>query len=232
MKFSCIIVHEDANVRKILEDHITMLNDIELQGSFGNTENATQYMKYGAPDVVLADVGMLKAGGFDHIESIQPPPEVVMITDNPCDAHLAVENDVADCLVWPASFERFLKTTDKLRRRIASKPVPRYFFVKSDYNFVKIEFDKIQYIEGLENYVRIYCDNKTVLTLSTMKSIEATLSAHNFMRIHRSYIINLDKVDDMLNYNFYMGKKALPVGRSYRKAISDKLKTSLLFQRV
>lgn len=228
MKFSCIIVNEDARVRKVFEDYITMLNDIELFGSFSDTETAKQFMKNNAPDVVLANVNMLKAGGFDHIESIQPPPEVVMITNNPCDAYLAFENDAADCLVWPVSFDRFLKTTDKIRRRLDTKPEPKYFFVKSDYNFVKIEFDKILYIEGLENYVRICCENKAVLTLSTMKSVEATLASHNFLRIHRSYIVNLDKVDDVLNYNFYIGKKGLPIGRSYRKSITDKLKTSFV----
>jgi DNA-binding LytR/AlgR family response regulator len=160
----------------------------------------------------------------------------VFITKDPADANIGFELDAVDCLLQPFSFQRFLKTTEKIERRISAaiqkitathaQPELQYCFVKTDQNFVKVEFQKICYVEGVENYIRIYCENKTVMALNTMKNIETALSSHHFLRIHRSYIVNLDKVERILNHNFYVGEKVLPIGKSYRKPITDILKQS------
>ena len=234
MKFSCIIVDEDDAIRSEFEHYISMLPNITLTGSFHNIEHAKEYLLNNNTDVLFTDVKTQWFVGVHQDNFKAPPPMLVFTTDEPANAHIGFELDAVDCLLKPLAFERFLKTIDKIERRMAAERQREalagsnadYCFVKTDHNFIKVEFQKILYIEGLENYVRICCENKTVLALNTMKNMEAALAQYNFLRIHRSYLVNLDKVDSVLNYNFYVGDKVLPIGKSYRKIVTDTLKHS------
>jgi DNA-binding LytR/AlgR family response regulator len=201
-----------------------------MLGSFANMVQAKQTLTGNNVDVLIGDIKIL-----DRVNKLAPNsngkvPEIVVVATDEAGACKAYESEATDTPVWPVSFDRFLKMKEKVERKLADSKPPQYCFVKTDSTFTKIEYDKICYVQGMENYVRIYCENKTVLTLSTMKNIETSLAAYHFLRIHRSYIVNLDKVDSIFDYNFQVGKKVLPVGKSYRKSISELIKSTFTFQ--
>lgn len=235
MRYSCVIVEEDKGLRDLLEEHLVMLSGISIAGSFDNVSDAKVFLENNTTDILFTDTRHKEFIDVHTDSFLPPPPNLVFTTYDAANAQTGFELDAIDCLVKPFTAERILKTMEKIKRRLQTKntrdivPDAAYCFVKTDHNFTKIEFSKINYVEGLENYVKICCENKTVLALSTMKSIEAALASYHFLRIHRSYLVNLDKVDSVLNYNFYVGDKVLPVGRSYRKTITDTLKQEYPF---
>jgi len=239
MNLKCLITDDEPIALEIMEDYISQVPGLMLAGKCKNAMETMSFLRKETIDVLFLDIQMPGINGIDYIRSVKNPPAVIMTTAFPQYAMDGYELDVVDYLLKPISFDRFLKAIDKLFNRNISaslpgsqesqppKPTANYFFIRSNLDFIKVAYAEVLYIEGLENYVRIFCETQTITSLGTMKHMEEILPVQSFIRIHRSYIVNLEKVSGIYNYLFRIGNKEFNIGKSYRKAVLDRLKNYL-----
>ncbi|MBS1771768.1 MAG: response regulator transcription factor [Bacteroidetes bacterium] len=231
MILNCVITDDEPVAQEILEDYINMIPGLNLVAKCGDSMETLSVLREHKIDVLFIDIQMPGVSGLDFIRSLQHPPAVVLTTAYNKYAIEGFDIDAADYLLKPISIERFLKTAEKLMKRIDNTesqhiyPTERkYMFVKVEQEYIKLEFTKILYIEGLENYVKIQTEDKAYISYRTLKSMEEQLPTSQFLRVHRSYIINLDKVESIQNHIFVIQNQPISIGKSYRKTIGDYLK--------
>jgi len=240
MILNCVVTDDEPIAIEIVEDYIKMVPSLHLQATCHDAIETFSALHKGNVDVLFIDIQMPEVNGLDFIRSLKKAPMVVFTTAYPNYALDGYELDAVDYLLKPISIERFFKTVDKLFARAATQqniapPAPQtngniltaknYFFIKSNTGYIRVPFDKILHIEGLENYIKIVCDDRTILSLNTMKYAETILPPERFLRIHRSCIINLDRVDSFKDNTFKLKDKQWVVGKSYRKVVTDFLKS-------
>jgi DNA-binding LytR/AlgR family response regulator len=234
MNLNCVITDDEPIALEILDEYARLIPGLNVVAKCPNAMDTLAVLRQNEVDALFIDIQMPEITGLDFIRSLKKKPLVVFTTAYPNFAIDGFEVDAVDYLLKPISFERFLRAVDKIYARMENtearnpghKPIEerKFFFIKSNSDFVKVEYDSILYIEGLENYVKIYCKDKTLISFSTMKNMEDMLLSHRFLRIHRSYLINLNNVTSVQNYSFKIGNKELSVGKSYRKNVADVLK--------
>jgi DNA-binding LytR/AlgR family response regulator len=229
MKINCVITDDEPIAREIIEDYVKMLPDLTLIASCSNAVETYAALRSHKVDLLFLDIQMPEINGLELMRSLKNPPAVIFTTAYPSFAIDGFDLDAVDYLLKPFSMERFLKAIDKTYQRLnpgrhdvaVTKGVEKFLFIKSDVSLVRMDFDKILYIEGMENYVKIFCEGRMILSLTTMKAIAAELPPENFLRIHRSYIVNLDKVDHVKDLCFNIKDKSLQIGKSYKKAVQN-----------
>jgi DNA-binding LytR/AlgR family response regulator len=235
MKLNCLITESDATHRAALEQHIAMIPDLHIAGRCINSIDTFLFLQVHDIDLLFIDIQMPELGGPDLIQCLKKAPLVIFTTSssNADGALDAFEMDAVDYLLKPFSFERFLKAIDKVYARIRAernqRPLPHandcmtipYIFIKSDDGLSRIDYNDLLYVEGLENYVKLVCESKMITSLNTMKSIESMLPSGNFLRIHRSFIVNMNKVENIRDGCFHIGNKEIVLGRSYRKLVQS-----------
>ncbi len=234
MNLNCVITDDEPIARDILEEYAKMIPGLNIIAKCRNAVETLEVLRHNSVDVLFTDIHMPGITGLDFIRSLKEPPAIIITTAYPNYAIDGFDIDAIDYLLKPISIDRFLRAINKVYRRLeteetAEKPVAptaekTFFFIKSNADLVKISYDAIQYIEGLENYVRIHCEDKSIISFTTMKHMVDLLSRHGFLRIHRSYIINLSKVTSVQNHSFKIGNTELAIGKSYRKSVAEVLK--------
>lgn len=232
MILNCIITDDEPIAQEILEDYVRQVPGLKLIAKCKNAMETLQALREHDVDILFIDIQMPGINGLDFIKSLQTKPAVIFTTAFPNYAIDGFEVDAVDYLLKPVSIERFLRAVDKAHARAQMRPFEvknntdkKFFFIKSNTDLIKVEYDSILYIEGLENYVKIHCESRTIVSFSTMKSMEDMLAAHRFLRIHRSFLINLNKVSSVKNHIFKVAGKELVIGKSYRKVVAEVLKT-------
>jgi len=239
MMIKALIVDDEPLAQDILETYIEQIPDVTLAGKCNNALEATTFLNEHEVDVILLDIQMPQLTGIQFVKSLKNPPLIVFTTAYPNYALEGFELDAVDYLLKPISMERFLKAMNKVRGQMSQlsgsgkqDQEEDFFFVKADKKLVKVKFSDILYIEGLKDYVIIRMEEGRVITLQTMKSLEDKLPAKKFMRIHRSYIVALDKIHALVgNMVEVMEKgqiKHLPVGKNYRDELLDLINESKL----
>ena len=224
MTQTCIITDDEPIALEILEDYIRMVPGLQLAASCTNAMETMAVMQRQKIDLLFLDIRMPGISGLQLLKSMRDPPAVILTTAYPGYAVEGFDLDVVDYLLKPIAVERFLRAVARFRTRCESHAPPGYVYVRSRGEWVKLDLAHIRYIEGLENYVRIYLNDKVLISLSTMKSIEESLPPDTFLRIHRSYIVNLGKVEAVGPRLFRIGKKDIPVGKSYRARVDQRMK--------
>lgn len=230
MKIRCLIVDDEPLAQDILETYVNKVPDLELVAKCPNAVEARQILKTEQIDLLFLDIQMPEITGLDFMRSLNNPPSVIFTTAY---ANYAVEGfnlNAIDYLLKPISFDRFLKAVNKVEERISagnggnnpqqnSNEPDDYVFVKTDKKMVKIKYKDIQYIEGLKDYVMIYTGEGRHVTLMTMKSLEEQLPDRMFKRIHKSYIISVDKINAVVGQMVEIdgASKLIPVGNSYKE---------------
>ncbi len=226
-KLRCIAVDDEPLALELLEDNIRQVPFLELVASSQNAFEAMDILHEQNADLIFLDIQMPGITGVQFLKSLQGPsssPMVIFITAYEQYALEGFELDVVDYLLKPVSFERFLKAANKafelfkLRQQTpASELLSTHFFVNANYALVKIRYDEINYIEGLKDYVKIYLTSARhpVITRMTLKGIEQKLPSHEFMRVHKSYIVSLDKIQSVRNLKIHIGEAIIPVGEQY-----------------
>jgi DNA-binding LytR/AlgR family response regulator len=217
---SCIAIDDEPLALEILRKYLQKIYFLELKGTFTNPDEAIQFIKLERPDLIFLDIQMPDINGLQLAGQIQQyNPAVIFTTAH---SEYAVEGfnvDAVDYLLKPIEYERFLKAVYKAKeflefvesRDIANTSI----FVKSDYQQVKIKLTDIQLIEALDDFIKIYLPDKTIITLMTLKSIQQKLPEKEFVRIHRSYIVPLSKLEVVSRSKVKVGDKEVPVGASY-----------------
>jgi two-component system LytT family response regulator len=232
-KIRCIIVDDEPVAREILESHIAKIDAIEVVASCKNAMEAFQAISSQKIDLVFLDINMPEISGLSLARSINKNIKIIFTTAYREYAVEGFDLQAVDYLLKPISLERLLQAVNKyLNENMQVAPVPETeadedksdsFFVRSDRKMVKIAYADILYIESLADYIKIYLDKKNVVTRETISSIEAKLPKHEFVRVHRSFIVALKAIDSFTSEYVEIGKKQIPISRSYKDQVLKRL---------
>lgn len=231
MKINCLIIDDEPLARKGLKEYVNEIDFLQLAGEFENPLNATERLGQGGIQLLFLDIQMPKISGLDFFRSLQSSIPVIFTTAYPQYALDGFELNALDYLVKPVSFERFYKAVLRAKeyyeiREKNSSEIPgpaEYFFIKADNKLVKIFFRDILFAEALQNYVVIQTVDKKYITYLTFKAIEEYLSAGRFLKTHKSYIIAADKIDSIEGNEILIGTYHIPVSRSLKDEVMEKL---------
>ena len=226
----CLIVDDEPLAIEVIESYIDRLDDFEIVAKCSNALKAFEILQKQQVDVIFLDIQMPKLTGIEFLKSLQNPPKVIFTTAYRDYAIESYEWDVADYLLKPISFDRFLKAVSKLYKEnkatVSIAPAAQgtvkeepYIYLKVDKKMVKILLQDILYIESLKDYVRIKTTGKTVVTHQKISYLEEKLPEECFMRIHRSYIVSLSKVESYSPTVIEVPSQALPIGRNYKNQV-------------
>lgn len=233
-----IIVDDEPLAQDVLETYIQKTPEFNLVQKCNNALEANEALKNHEVDLMFLDIQMPQLTGTDFLKTLNNPPVVIFTTAYPNYAVEGFELNALDYLLKPISLDRFMKASNKAIEQIelkragsagadsgtaATEEDADFIFVKADKKLVKVNFDDIIYIEGLKDYVIIRMDNQRIITLQTMKSLEAKLPSNRFQRIHRSYIVGVGQIQAVVGNMVEVIEKGqakhLPIGKNYRDDI-------------
>lgn len=229
MTIACIAVDDEPPALLQMNSYISRVPFLNLLGTFDNAMDAIQFLKNTHVDLLFLDIEMEGFSGIQLLKVLKHRPKVILTTAYDQYAIKAFDLDVSDYLLKPISFERFLQAVDKTsetyqlnNQNSDSKqnvePLERnYIFVKTEYRMQRVDFKDILYIEGLKEYLLIYMPHGKVITLQSFKKMEEMLPATHFARVHKSYMVALDKIESIEHNRIKIGDKLIPIGESYNK---------------
>jgi two-component system, LytTR family, response regulator len=234
LKLNCVIIEDEPLARNLLTDYVSKVPSLNLVEAFSNPLAALETLRSASIDILFLDVQMPEITGISLLKILKKRPLVVLTTAYSQYALEGYELDVADYLLKPITFERFLKSVDKVTQRLESTtpthyPVvndqaaasPTFIFVKDGTKLVKVMLNEILYIEGLKDYVTIHTTTQKIVTLQRLKALQEQLPADTFIRIHNSYIVSLNGIDVIKKNEVLSKGVSLPVGDTYRKAFKE-----------
>ena len=233
MKLNCVIIEDEPLARNLLTDYVSKVHSLNLVEAFSNPLAALETLRSTSIDILFLDVQMPEITGIALLKILKKRPLVVLTTAYSQYALEGYELDVADYLLKPITFERFLKSVEKVTQRLESAPVAQpsaveqqatshtFIFVKDGTKLVKVVLDEILYIEGLKDYVTIYTTHQKIVTLQRLKALQEQLPADRFIRIHNSYIVSLNGIDVIKKNEVLSKGVSLPVGDTYRKSFKE-----------
>jgi len=244
-KIKCLVIDDEEPSREIIQKHIAGVDALELTGSCTNAVEALSFLQSNTVDLLFLDIQMPHILGTNFIRTLKNPPKVIFITAYRKYALEGFELDAVDFLLKPISFDRFLKAVNKVLQLNLQSNMPEpekseaskdsaqpFLYFRSDRKMVKVLFNDILYIEGLRDYIRIFTTTKTIVTKHLLTSLEEMLPADGFLRIHRSYIVSLNKIDSYNAETIEIAKKELPIGRLYKHDVTKILNASSLHKDV
>ncbi|HMQ78756.1 MAG TPA: response regulator transcription factor [Ignavibacteria bacterium] len=225
MTIKCIAVDDEPLALDIIMDYISRVPFLKLMRTFKDGISVLEYLSANTVDLIFLDIEMGGLTGTQLLKTLQKKPKVIMTTAYRKYAVDAFDLDVTDYLLKPFSFERFLKAVEKACNLIADPhkdpALPEnqkdFIFVKSGYKMLKVNLKDIIYIEGLSEYIIIKTTASNIITLQSFKNIEKILPESQFIRIHKSYMIAIDKIDSIEGQCVVIAKKELPIGDKYKK---------------
>ena len=195
---------------------------LNLVGTFTDPVEATSELQKGTIDLIFLDIQMPGLTGLEFLNTLERKPAVIFTTAYDEYAVESYDFNTIDYLLKPISFERFLKAANKANEVLSSSGAEsdtKFIFIKADYKIHKIATDDIAYIEGYKDYVRIYTAEKRFVTRESMKNMDDLLPKDCFLRIHRSYIISIEKFSAIEGNMIILGEEKLPIGKSYREQV-------------
>ena len=223
MKINCIIIDDTPLAVEKLEGFIRQVPTLNLLQSFHSGLDALCFMKLNPVDLVFLDIQMEQFTGLQFLGSLNNLPQIIIVSAYNEYAAKGFDYSVTDYLLKPYSFERFLKAVDKIKLKQASGNTKEYIFVKTEYRTERINFSDILYIEGQGAYLRIITSISKTMTLQSFQNMENLLPANNFMRIHKSFIVALDKIESIERKRIKIGDKLIPIGMSYLEKFMEEL---------
>ena len=233
MKIRCIIIDDEPLAIQVIQSHLNLLSEIELVDSFQEPTKAFEVLNQGKIDLVFLDIEMPQLSGLELIKTIPSSVKVIFTTAFRNYALESYELDVVDYLLKPISFSRLYKAINKYKS-LSNLPVSNespvkstlqndHLYVNSNKKFIKINFDDIDYVESMKDYVRIFTLKENTVTKDTIANFEKKLPP-TFLRVHRSYIVNTAKITAFTKMDVEIGKKEIPIGASYKNQVLAFLK--------
>lgn len=216
-EIQCIIVEDEPLAVKVLADYIAQVPFLELTGTFKDALRAAEYLRHHQPGLIFLDIHLPKLKGMAFLKTLVQPPAVIVTTAYHQYAVEGFELNVTDYLLKPFAFERFLQAVNKVRGPL--EQAKEYLFLNVQHKKVKIWFSDILYIESQREYIRIVTAKTAYLSKLGTREIEALLPQRLFMRVHRSFIVALDKIESYTNEFLEVGGVLVPVGRSYKEQV-------------
>lgn len=232
----CIVVDDEALARKLLTKYIEQIPHLELVATCKNPMEASEVLQRESIDLMFLDIQMPQISGISFLKSLTQKPYVVFTTAYEKYALEGYSLDVVDYLLKPFGFERFFQAVNKVSKRLqdnsnnSSTPpqtppekLKDYILVKSEHRIHRIKLKDIDYIQSMQAYVSFYCGSERTMSLNTMKKLQIELPQDQFIRIHKSYIVAIDKIEMLEGNQVVINKKKLPIGASYRESVLSKI---------
>lgn len=228
MKIRCLVIDDKPLAISVLADYIRRTDFLELAGSTTNPLEGLKIVQEQAIQLVFLDIQMPELNGLSFMKLVGKRSHVILTTAYSKYALEGYEHDVTDYLMKPISFERFYRAAEKANNaiRLSGNSLREsnnnevnsvsYLFIKTEYRIQKIDLADILFVEGLQNYVSIHTSTSRILSLQTMKKMEAQLPAEKFLRVHRSFIIALKHISFIEKSRIRIGSAEIPIGNSYR----------------
>lgn len=235
-KIACIIVDDESIARDIIASHLAKIENIEVVAQCKNAIEAFNVISNQTVDLIFLDISMPEISGIAFAKSINKDIKIIFTTAFRDYAVEGFDLKAVDYLLKPIAFERLLKAVDRYFEISTTTgntisntfKDQNFIFVRSNRRMIKIDFDKILYIESYSDYLKIHLQEKnnksgTIITRETISAIEAKLPKNHFIRIHRSYIVGLTKIQSFTNEEVTVNRIALPISRSYKKEVLNQL---------
>lgn len=233
MKTKCLIVDDEPLARGLIRNHLDKLDNFEIVGECSDAMKALEALHGHKVDLMFMDIQMPQITGIEFLKTLKHPPQVIITTAYRDYAIEGFELDVVDYLLKPITFERFLKSVNKYFQ-VAGNEQPgfsssssvqddAFIYAKENKRVVKVLLNEILYIEGLSEYVKIHTVDKKIVTKTSMSGMEDKLPDTDFLRIHKSFIVSLRKIEAFTATSIEIGGKELPVGRSYKNRVAGVL---------
>lgn len=231
MILNCVIIDDEPIARKLLQEYIEETDFLQLAGTAENPLKIAGLIQEHDVDLIFLDINMPKMTGLEFLRSAKNLPMVILTTAYGQYALEGFELDVIDYLVKPFSLDRFLKACNKAHefkllksdRLSHDMPQDKYFFVKSNGKIEKIAFDDLIYVEALTNYVILHTIHEKFITYLTIKGLMESLPANQFVQVHKSFIINIDKAKTIDGNVIHLGNASITIGQSFRDEVMKKI---------
>ena len=234
MKLRCLLIDDEPPALKVLASYISSINGLEIAGQCRNAIEALTVLHQKTVDVIFLDIKMPRLLGTEFLKNLSHPPKVIFVTAYREYAVDGFELDAVDYLVKPVSFERFFKAITKLNRLMGREISPlitndtpnpgAFVYLKIDKDRKKVFVNDIVYIESWKDYIKIFLtDGKNLLARHSIGAMEHLLSEHKFVRVHRSFIVSLDRISGYNGLSVQLRELEIPIGRLYKQSVMEKL---------
>ena len=239
MKLKCIIIDDEPIARKVLQEFIEEIDYLELTGQAENPLKAIPLLNNNAIDIIFLDINMPKINGIDFLKSSNTSANIIMTTAYTEYAVEAFGLDVLDYLVKPIAFDRFLKSCNKAKEIIELKKITQvqtnktndHFFIKCNNQIEKVFYADLMYAEAMLNYVMLYTNLKKMMVYITIKSLEEQLPAGIFIKVHKSFIVNLNKIKSIEGNILDIGNEKITISQNLREKVINEIVKDKMIKR-
>lgn len=230
--YTCVIVDDEYHAREVIKNHLDLLPSLHLSAAFDNTIEALSFLIQNEVDLLFVDIHMPKMLGTDLVKSLAHPPRVIFTTAYKDYAFDGFELNAVDFLLKPISMDRFLRAIQKAlsldisvqgyQIQESTRESP-FIIVRADRMNNKIPLTSIRYVECIKDYLKIFTDEKCLMTKMPLGSFLQLLPKKDFIRVHRSYIVSKKKIEAYNSYHLNIGKEEIPIGPNYREFLANEL---------
>ena len=241
---NCAIIDDEPLAREGMADYIREVDFLHLVSTCENPVELMNLLDRHRIDLVFLDIQMPKMNGIDFLKIVQKPPMVIITTAYPTYALEGFQLNVLDYLLKPITFDRFFQSAHKARdyhqliTRTTTTDLPKaeaepdYFFIKCGSKYEKIHFADILYVQGTQNYVTLYTNKGKYLTLLYLKNLEENLDHRSFIRVHKSYIVSIDKIEAIEGNEIFIQSHRVPMSRNYRDQVMEQVVANKLWDKI
>lgn len=237
MKLRCLLIDDEPPALKVLATYASSINSLEIAGVCQNAFEALEVLQHKHVDVIFLDIKMPRIIGTQFLRNLAHPPKVIFVTAYREYAIESYELDAVDYLIKPVSFERFFKAVTKLNRIMGDEPADlignpskiaeTFVYLKVDKDMRKIFINEIEFIESCKDYVLVNLSGGSkLLVRQSISSMENLLSEHKFLRVHRSFIVSLNKVTGYNGLSVLLPTIEIPIGRLFKQTVMERLRTN------
>jgi len=233
-----IAIDDEPLALSLIKEYILKTPYLELAGTFDNPADAGNFLSNNKADLMFLDIQMPDLSGIDFIKTLPIPPKVIIATAFEKYALETFKINAVDYLLKPFDYAEFLAAVNKARKMLDLESNAlvkidadqQFLFLKSEYRIKKISFHEILYLEGMKDYIKVYLEttDKPVVSINTLKALEEKLPSTQFMRVHRSYIVNLQKIDTIERRRIVFGDKHIPVSEPYLESFRGFIQKNFL----
>jgi DNA-binding LytR/AlgR family response regulator len=225
---NCIAIDDEPLALDVIIEFCKEINFLNLMGTFTNPFDAVELLNSQNIELVFLDIHMPQITGIDFLRSLYHPPMIIFTTAYKEYAPLGFEINAVDYLIKPFAFDRFVKSVNKADMLLKlnnlqsntcdnrSRVISDFLMIKIEYNTKRVDLDDILFIEGMKDYIKLYTGTKPLLTKTTLKNINEKLPADRFLRVHKSFIVSLSKIESIENNRIRIGEHRIPVGELFK----------------
>jgi two-component system, LytTR family, response regulator len=232
MQINCIAIDDEPLALSKLEGFILKVPDLKLIRTFDNAIEAIGWLRENSADLIFLDIQMEQLTGIQFLEATGSASRIIITTAYDQYAIKGFELNVTDYLLKPFSFQRFVQAVNKVMEYFFQKHnsmqspqrADSYIFIKTEYRLERVDIDDILYIEGMKDYLRIICTDKKIMTLQSFAKIEESLPSNKFCRVHKSFIVAIDKIKSVERGVILIADQRIPVSNTYKESFFSKIK--------